>query len=120
MLVVGGYSPNAPRVYDLEANLLPASFLGLGPDSLTLTGSPGVVYDEAIDKYLIFHNWNGSVNTFDVDGASLTVSRPATLGIAPAARMNGIQNSVQYVPELRGVVLANRHDGNVQFMRTSA
>jgi hypothetical protein len=53
---------------------------------------------------------------------SAPVPRPqpgtAATGPRPAARANGIQGSAQYVPGLRGVVIANRHDGDVYFLRT--
>ena len=48
------------------------------------------------------------------------VDVPPITGALPTARPNGILNAVQYVPELKGVVVANSYGGNVYFMRTSA
>lgn len=43
-----------------------------------------------------------------------------TISGSVAQRSNGIHNAAQYVPELKGVVLANSYTGNVKFMRTAA
>lgn len=120
MLVVGGYSLTPPQVYDLNGIAQSRIFGGLGTGPLTVGGYPGVIYEEVLDRFLVFFNSNGAVEVLSVDAATFSVSKPTVQGVVPVARINGIQNSVQYVPELRGVVMANQHYGNVLFMRTSA
>jgi hypothetical protein len=119
MLIVGGYSAAAPELRDLSGTSLTAAFSGLGSSALTLTGYPGVVYDEINDLYIVAYNADGVINLLTVNAASLFVARPALSGSKPVARQNGIHNAIQYVPELRGLVVANRHAGNVYFMRTA-
>jgi hypothetical protein len=119
MLIVGGYSPVAAEVRDLNGIGMKVSFGGLGPVSLTRSGYPGVIYDEACDRYIVLYNFAGMIQVLHVDASNWRVEEPTMAGPAPAARTNGIQNSVQYVPELRGFVIANRHSGNVLFVRTT-
>lgn len=120
MLVVGGYNPLPPEVHDLTSARLPVTFSGLGQAALTLTGYPGVVYDETHDNYLVVHNTDEGIKIIRVAADRWFVDIPPVTGGAPRARRNGILNAVQYVPELRGIVIANSHDGNVWFMRTAA
>ena len=120
MLVVGCYSATAPEVHNLDGSSVAVSFTGLGASALALTGYPGVIYDEALDRYVVLYNAGGSVKVLRVDPQTWLVDDPLVGGTAPAARPNGIQNSVQYVPELKGFVLANSHGGNVWFVRTAA
>lgn len=126
ILVVGGYTPRGPALFGLDGKGVPATFGGLGADAATLAGYPGVVYDEANDAYLVLTNSGAaegappSIDLLRVEAGSLEVSRPALTGAKPAARANGIHNSAQYAPELGGIVIANKHDGDVYFMRTSA
>lgn len=119
MLIVGNYSPAAPEVRDLNGTSVAASFGGLGAAALTLSGYPGVMYDEANDRYLVLHNAGATIRLLRVHPTSWIVDEPATTGTAPAARPNGLQNAAQYAPELGGFVLANSYNGNVYFMRTS-
>jgi hypothetical protein len=119
MLIVGSYSPTAPEVRDLNGHLTPVNFGGLGAAVLTASGYPGVVYDEVNDTYLSLMNSGGTIRTFRIDADSFVVDEPRTGGPTPVARTNGIMNSVQYVPELRGIVIANAYRGNVLFMRTA-
>lgn len=131
ILVVGSYGAIAPRVYDLNANPVSVSFGGLGVSALTfgwLTGHnyPGLVYDEANDTFLSVSNDGTSptdlgtaIKVMRVHAGTWFVDEPAITGTPPATRVNGIQNAVQYVPELKGIVIANDYAGNVQFMRTA-
>lgn len=119
MLVVGGFSPIAPQVWGLDGAHQTVAFGGLGAGPLTLTGYPGIVYEETLDQFLVFANVDGLVQVLSVNSATLEVGRPSITGTPPEARANGVLNAVQYVPELRGVILANRHNGNVYFMRTA-
>ncbi len=120
MLIVGGYSPIAPEVRTLDGAPVRAAFTGLGASALALTDYPAAIYDEAIDRYLVAFNSGPSIKILRVHPETWLVDDPAVGGIAPAARTNGLQNSMQYVPELRGFVLANKYDGNVLFVRTAA
>lgn len=119
MLIVGDYSGSmAPRVLDLNKGVTESvSFGGLGADALKMSGYPGVVFDDANDRYLVFRNTN-PISTYVVNAANWQVSQLSTSG-SPAARVNGIHNSVQYVPELEGVVIANSYSGNLYFMRVA-
>lgn len=109
-----------PEVRDLSGRALPVTFGGLGRASLTLSGYPGAIYDETNDRFLAFFNDGSVIRVLQVHPETWLVEEPRPTGTPPAARKNGIQNSVQYVPELRGVVLANSYTGNVFFMRTTA
>ncbi len=119
MLIVGSYSPIAPEVRTLDGARVPADFTGLGASALALAGYPAVIYDEAIDRYLVAFNSGPSIKILRVHPETWLVDDPAVGGMAPAARRNGLQNAMQYVPELRGFVLANKYDGNVFFVRTA-
>ncbi|MBI2558897.1 right-handed parallel beta-helix repeat-containing protein, partial [Candidatus Woesearchaeota archaeon] len=121
MLVVGSYSGTSnPRIRNLvDASSIPVTFNGLGASVLQLSGYPGVVYDEANDKFLVFYNSGSGIKIYRVDAETMYVDTPSVTGTVPTDRQNGIQNSVQYVPELGGIVIANSYDGNVMFMRTS-
>jgi hypothetical protein len=119
MLVAGGYAPINPLLMGLDGSDLRGTFGGLGPTALRVTGYPGAMYDEAADQFIVVHNGSANIEIVAVDAGSLSVSRPPVTGTPPANRINGIHNSCQYVPELRGLVIANKHAGNVYFMRTS-
>jgi hypothetical protein len=119
MLIVGGYSPTSPIVANLDGTPITTTFKGLGADALKVTNYPGVVYDEVNDTYLVAYNSGSSINLYRVNASTWEVDVPSTTGPTPAARPNGIQNAVQYVPELGGIVIANSYRGNVYFMRTS-
>lgn len=126
ILIVGGYSPTAPRVVTTSGSSVDASFRGLGAPALTVSGYPAVVYDDAADAFLVFVNTN-PISVIRVDANTWEVSSPSntayasgpTNGSKPASRQNGLQNAVQYAPELHGVVVANSYSGNVYFMRTT-
>ncbi len=120
MLIVGSYSGTTlPRVRDLTFNLVSASFGGLGPSALQVGGYPGVVYDEANNKFLVIFNSGSGIRVYRVDPITWFVDEPATTGSRPADRTNGINGSCQYVPELGGIVIANSYSGDVYFMRTA-
>jgi hypothetical protein len=121
MLIVGSYGGTLPpSVRDLGTNSVATSFGGLGAGVLTVGGYPGVIYDEVLDAFHVMINGETSVALYTVDASTWDVSAPVTTGPLPAARPNGIQNAFQYVPELRGIVIANSYEGNVYFMRTAA
>jgi hypothetical protein len=120
MLIVGGYgNSQPPEVRNLDGSSISVNFTGLGASALTLGSYPGVIFDELNDRYIVLANGSSKVELLAVHAQTWEVSRPTLLGTAPFNRMNGIQNSVQYVPELRGLVFANSYEGNVYFMRLS-
>jgi hypothetical protein len=126
ILIVGGYSPTAPRVVSIAGAGLSVSFGGLGASAITASGYPAVVYDDVRDAFLVFVNTN-PISVYMVDARTWEVSAPPvtahpslpTNSTRPTARTNGLHNSVQYAPELRGIVVANSYAGNVYYMRTS-
>lgn len=119
ILVVGGYSISQPELLDLNGQRINLQFKGLGVSALLVGGYPAVVYDEFNDIFIVAYNYGASINVLTVAANDLTVSNPVVTGVIPTARKNGLQNSLQYVPELGGVVIANNYYGNVLFMRTS-
>ena len=120
MLVAGGYSPIAPEVHNLDGSSVAATFSGLGASALAVTGYPGVIYDEALDRHLVVYNGSSGIKVLRVHPETWLVDDPSLTGTVPAARPNGIQNSVQYVPELKGFVVTSSYRGNIWFVRTSA
>ncbi len=119
MLIIGGYTPAAPAVTNLDGKYIPTTFTGLGADVLKVGSYPGVIYDETNDDYLVIYNTATSIEMYRVNASTWKVDVPPITGTPPAHRTNGIQNAVQYVPELGGIVIANSYAGNVYFMRTS-
>lgn len=119
MLLVGRYDPSPPMVLGLDGSTQPVSFGGLGADALTLSGYPGVVYDELNDLFIVAFNGSAAIEILTVRASDLYVAKPDLGGVQPSKRPNGIQNSLQYVPQLKGVVIANSYRGDVYFMRTS-
>jgi hypothetical protein len=121
MLLVGSYSGDtAPQVMTLSGASVPVTFGGVGPAALTKGGYPGVVYDEANDRFLAFLNEGTSIRVYRIHPETWIVEEIAMAGVPPAARDSAILNAVQYVPELRGIVIANSYNGNVFFARVSA
>ena len=122
LLYVGNSNgTRAPGLRSISnAAAISASFGGLGADALKLDGYPGVIFDEVNDFFLIAKNGSTNVELLRVDAETLNVDIPTTTGTPPTKRPSAICNSFQYVPELRGVVIANSYAGNVQFMRTAA
>src|SRR5690349_10730044 len=85
MLLVGSYDGTAgPEVRDLNGNLIPVTFGGLGAGPLTIGGYPGVVYDEATDRFLVFYNGGSSIGVLRVNPATWAVDQPSTTGTPPA------------------------------------
>ena len=122
MLIVGSYGGSIPaEVRDLNGNLIPVTFGGLGAAALRLGGYTGVIYDEANAVFLVVYNnaVTGNISILRVNSTTWFVDAPPITGTLPANRPNGIHNSVQYVPELGGIVIANSYPDNVMFMRTS-
>ncbi len=112
----GGTLP--PRIYSTAGVQVSVTFGGLGGSVLQSGGYPGIVYDEVRDSFWVFFNTN-PVTIYEVTAGGLVVSQPSMTGTMPASRVNGIHTSVQYVPELKGVMFHNSYSGNVKFMRTA-
>jgi hypothetical protein len=79
-------------------------------------GYPGVVFDEHNDRFLVIKN-SSPLTIYAVTPDTWAVSLLATTGLAVPARQNGILNAIQYVPELKGLVLAQSYTSDVYFMR---
>ena len=120
MFILGGYSSSGPEVRDLNGTTMPVQFGGLGAAALTVSGYPGAIYDEANDRFIALFNYGSTVRVLSINPETWAVDAPQLSGTPPAARTNGIHNSVQYVPELRGFVIANSYSGNAYFVRTAA
>lgn len=123
MLCIGNYDGDmAPQVYnwDTLANLT-GSFTITNGSQLISGGYPGLIYDEANDTFLAFLNTSPiTIRRVSWTGAtSMTVDTPSISGTL-AQRTNGIQGSVQYVPELKAVVIANSYTGPVKMMRVAS
>jgi len=119
MLIVGSYDGNLPpQVRDLNGNSISATFTGLGASGLSVGGYPGVVYDEASDRFLVIFNSGSSIRVRRVNPTTWFVDEPTVTGATPANRQNGIQGAAQYAPELGGIVIANSYNGNVYFLKT--
>lgn len=119
ILIVGGWDPMAPELRTLAGTRISATFGGLGASALTMGSGAGVIYDEVNDIFIVAFNSDGIIKLLTVTAGDLTVASPSLSGETPAARPNGVRNSLQYVPELGGMVVANSYTGNVYFMRTS-
>lgn len=119
ILVVGSHSPAPPLVLNLDGSNIPTTFGGLGAAALTVSCYAGVIYDEINDLYIVAVNDGNSIKLLTVNAADFTVRSPTLGGTPPAARINGIHNSIQYVPQLKCLVIANKYDGDVYFMRTA-
>lgn len=120
MLTVGSFpGTRPPDVRDINTALtISPTFGGLGASVLTISNYPGVVFDEENDTFLVCSN-TSPVTIYRVAAGTLVVDEPTVTGTKPAQRPNGILNSFQYVPELKGVVIANSYTGNMRFMRTA-
>ncbi len=118
ILAIGGGYP--AQVRDLNGNLISVTFGGLGAGAINLDSYPGVLYDEANDRFLVVFNTGSSIKIRRINPANWAVDEPAVTGTPPLDRRNGVLNSVQYVPELGGIVMATTYSGNVYFMRLSA
>ena len=121
MLIAGGYSPALAEMRLLSGAPAGIAFSGPAAGMLhAVVNYPGVVYDEALDCYFVVHNSGGQIRMLRVNAETANVDEAPIEGSLPPSRANGMHNAAQYVPELRGIVLAYRHDADVLFLRTSA
>lgn len=88
----------------------------------------GIVYDEPNDRFIAFMNGvDGNFAQYEVRYTGPATYRITKIPVRATSgstvpnftNRNGIHNAVQYVPELKGVVVADQYDGNVHFMRTA-
>lgn len=127
VLIVGGWSNAAPVMRDLATGAnLGVTFTGLGAAALTYGNNdyPGVFFDEGIDKFVVVRNTYNATSTdpilvWTVDPVTYEVAVPTMTGTPPTRRTNGIHNSCQYAPELKGWVMATDHTKDVYFVRTA-
>lgn len=127
MLIVGGYGPTPPEVRGLDGFTIAVSYKGLGREPLNeCQHYDTCVYDEVVDCFWVLYRTKDSAGNgigtrlLKVTAADWQVSDVTTTGMPPLPRVNGLHNSFQYVPELRGVVIMDSYTGNVRFMRTAA
>ncbi|MGA2260987.1 MAG: Ig-like domain-containing protein, partial [Acidobacteriota bacterium] len=135
IFIVTGYHAG-PGVWDLTTkDWVSVTYGGLGISVLTQTGGnfgyPGLIYDEANDCFLFFYRDNAALlavirisnlggNTWNVDIPTMTGTVPDLPEEAGSRGKTGaILNGVQYVPELKGFVIATKYADNVYFVRTS-
>lgn len=118
MLAVGDYgSVVAPRVYRIDTGeRLNVTFGGLGGDALKMGAYPGVVFDEHNDRFLVIKN-SSPLTIYAVNPTTWAVSILSTTGLNVSARQNGVLNAAQYVPQLKGLVLARNYSEDVYFLR---
>jgi len=123
ILVVGGWNTVLPSLRSLTGEAIPVAFGGLGAGAITDPNNtyPGVIYDDANSQFVVMRQTADatSMQVHTVNAETFEVARPAMTGTAPPRRMNGTQNAIQYVPELKGFVIAVKHDQDVWFVRTS-
>lgn len=119
ILLAGNFNGTTdPRIFDIaEGENLSVSWGGLGGSALRSSAYPGVIYDEENDRYVVAINSGGVIEVFTVDPDTHVIAAMSVTGTKPAARPQGIHNSLQYVPELKGMVIANSYTGNLKFMR---
>lgn len=127
MLIAGGYASGSPAEVRSTSTgeKQPVSFTGAWASTSNLSAYAAVEYDEALECYWtldLFSSDGGATyqpRFFKVDAATWNVTQPTATGTGPIARQNGFHNSLRYVPELRGLVIADAYNGNVKFMRTA-
>ena len=129
ILAVGQNSSGIPGIYrndtgakltmGLESGSLPWSVLDVGQYN-------GAMYDAHNDCFWAFVNGvDGNFAQYKVEYVTPTTYRITKVTVAPVSGStvpnfvgrNGIHNSIQYVPELKGFVVADTYTGNVHFMR---
>lgn len=120
ILIVGlDVGSSTPRLFDITAGAnLSVSWGGLGPTPIQAKYA-GAVYDEENGNYLVATNSGSVIELYRVNPDTYVIDAPTVAGTKPAARLWNMHNAMQYVPELRGIVLANSYTGNLKFMRTA-
>lgn len=133
LMVVSQNGAGIQGVYRLDtaAKLTGAMGLASGsqPWSVLDTGHyHGIVYDSGNDRFIAFINGaDGNFAQYEIKYVTPTTYRitkiPLVAGsgstVPNVVGRNGIHNAIQYVPDLKGVVIADGYDRNVHFMRTS-
>lgn len=119
-----GYTP---KVFDVAAGgNVSVLFGGLGESALSIAGEyPGCVYDSHNDCFWVMRgNVSSESSTtvaglYRVEAGTWSVSAPTMTGTLPKAPVNGVVGKLQYVPELKGLVIADRYTENLKFVRTA-
>ncbi len=112
-------SVSAPR----PTSFVPIALTGPAAAEINQWDGVGLEWDAGIRKFVYFND-NGILYTIDPVG--WVVTRLTTTGTAPvagAARKNGggsgIYGRMRYVPNLKGIVIAQTSDANAYFVRTA-
>jgi hypothetical protein len=111
---------NEHSVYDLTSDSWQTiDFTGANASAMTGDTGNGLLYDPAIDAYLLRKQDAGgtvyriNAQTFAVD------TLPTSNGTAVPNAINGVWKRFLYVPQLKGVIYFPSYDGNAWFLRTS-
>jgi hypothetical protein len=119
-ILVAGGGINDHAVYDIASNTM-TNVTFIGPQAAVMTGDTGngLVYDPALDAYLLRKaDAGGTIYRIDAQTYSVDVL-PSTSGDSVPAAINGVWKRFIYVPQLKGVVYFPSYDGNAWFIRTS-
>lgn len=127
MLIAGGYASASPaEVRSVsKGEKRTVAFTGAWASNSNLSAYAAEEYDEALDCYWTLDSVTSDGGAtyqpriFKVDAATWNVTQPTATGTGPIARQNGFHNSLRYVPELRGLVIADAYNGNAKSMRTA-
>lgn len=118
MLVVG--SPGgtvAPEVRNFDGSLQSVTFSGVS--LATMTGYPGLEYDEVNDTYVLCYSNGSNIGLLRINASTFAVDDPGPTGTVPTAKPQGVNGAWHYVPELKGFAIANSYTDNVKFIRTA-
>ena len=125
LLRLGDWSTtNIPLAIDLNTGTVTVGVLsGRYASAVNVTVgisyAAGMVFDSTLGKFLLFQD-DGYLYTIGSAGAGAwTVDRLATTGAAPAAGKGQPYSRMQYVPNLKGVVLMQQSGQPVYFVRTA-
>lgn len=120
-------NPFKPQFVDLSTGVLTVgSFTGV-PLPAAAPWAAGFVYDPGLAKWLSFSD-DGSIYTITrTDATHCDVALLATTGTPPPPHASGVHSGgscaiwgrMQYVPALKGVVIAQCADNPVYFLRTA-
>ena len=131
LLVVAQGAETFQGIYRIDTAAKLSGVMGLESGSQpwsVLTGGSyhAAVYDEHNDRFLVFMNGaDGNFAQYEVKYVTPTTYRITKISLVAVSgstvpnvtARNGIHNSIQYVPELKGLVVADQYSANVHFMR---
>jgi hypothetical protein len=119
-ILIAGGGNNEHHVYDIGSSTMQTVTFS-GPNASAMTGDSGngMVYDPALDAYLLRKpDAGGIVYRIDAQGFGVD-TLPTTGGSSLPSAINGVWRRWLYVPQLKGIVYFPTYDGNFWFLRTS-